>query len=193
MIYTENLTDRLAFNKIVIKRVIKRLWEMFNGAKDILHRQWYTYLIRETAEEVGNNLRVNGPSSVNSKTKLGNNVNFNGLHVRGDGKLTIGDNFHSGPDVRILTRNHNYHSGDAIPYDSTYIRKPVEIGDNVWIGVGTTILPGVEIGEGAIIQAGSTVVDDISKGAIVGGHPAEQFSMRDMEHYHSLQKQNKFH
>lgn len=177
----------------MIGQILKRLWEMYNGGKDILQRRWYTFLVRETAEKVGKNLRVNGPSSVNSKTKLGENVNFNGLHVRGDGELMIGDNFHSGPSVRILTRNHNYRSGDAIPYDSTYIRKPVKIGDNVWIGVGATILPGVEIEEGAIIQAGSTVVSDVSKGAIVGGHPAEQFSKRDMGHYNLMKEQGKFH
>lgn len=54
----------------MIKRVSKRLYEMFNGGKDILQRQWYTFLVRETAEKVGKNLRVNGPSAVNSKTQL---------------------------------------------------------------------------------------------------------------------------
>jgi acetyltransferase-like isoleucine patch superfamily enzyme len=61
------------------------------------------------------------------------------------------------------------------------------------VGVDVIILPGVQIGEGAIIQAGSTVVDDVSPGAIVGGHPAEQFKQRDMEHYKSLKQEGKFH
>lgn len=158
-----------------------------------VERRWYTSRVRAQAAEVGKDLRVNGPSRVNRKTVLGDNVNFNGLKVRGDGELSIGDNFHSGPDVHILTRIHNYDQGVAIPYDDTYIRKPVYIGDNVWLGLGVTVLPGVSIEEGAIIQASSTVVSDVKAGAIVGGHPAEQFSQRDMEHYTALKEEGKFH
>ncbi|AZQ14277.1 DapH/DapD/GlmU-related protein [Halorubrum sp. PV6] len=174
-----------------MKAVLKEIWKRYKSIASELTRRWYTFKVRERASSVGKQLRVNGPSNVNSNTSLGDNVNFNGIEVRGDGELTIGDNFHSGPDVRILTRNHNYDDGDAIPYDDTYIRNPVRIGDNVWVGAGVTIIPGVEIGEAAIVQAGSTVVEDVPSGAIVGGHPAEQFSERDMKHYNQLKAKNK--
>jgi acetyltransferase-like isoleucine patch superfamily enzyme len=113
--------------------------------------------------------------------------------VRGGGELDIGDNFHSGPDCLILTRNHNYDDGSKIPYDDTYIQKKVIIGDNVWLGARVTIIPGITIGEGAIIQAGSTVVNDIPEGAIAGGHPAEVFDHRDMDHYTALKHKEAFH
>lgn len=156
-------------------------------------REWYTFLVSREAASVGPDLLVQGPSHVSSETHLGTNVNFNGLHVRGGGPVAIGDNFHSGPGCRVLTRNHNYDDGDAIPYDATYIVKGVEIGDNVWFGVDVTVLPGVTIGEGAIVQAGSTVVDDVPDGAIVGGHPAEVIAYRDMEHYRELKQAGNFH
>lgn len=177
----------------MIKKFLTQIYTWYCNTRKKMEREWYTFKIKEQASKVGIQCTVNGPSSVNSNTRLGDNVNFNGLHVRGDGELSIGDNFHSGPDVRILTRNHNYDNGDAIPYDNTYCRHPVHIEDNVWIGVGTTILPGINIGEGAIVQAGSTVVSDVPPGAIVGGHPAEKFSQRDMDHYNELKDDELFH
>ena len=154
---------------------------------------YYQRKVAETAESVGSGLTVNGESEVNESTHLGDNVNFNGLTIRGAGRVTIGDNFHSGPDILILTQNHNYDDGDAIPYDDTYIRHEVTIGDNGWLGARVTVVPGVEIGEGAIVQAGATVTDDIPKGAIAGGSPAEVFQTRDMDHYERLKSEGKFH
>lgn len=155
-------------------------------------RFYFTHKLTVQAEKVGENLIVNGPSRLSPNSILGNNVKLNGMEVRGDGYLEIGNNFRSAPRCVIITRNHNYNNGTAIPYDDTFIRDDVIIEDNVWFGVNVTVVPGVVINEGAIIQAGSTVVNDVPKGAIVGGHPAEVFSYRDMEHYTTLKNQGKF-
>ncbi|MFN1835342.1 acyltransferase [Balneola sp. MJW-20] len=128
---------------------------------------------------------------MNDKTTLGNNVHFNGISIRGKGAVTIGNNFHSGPEIIIFTENHNYR-GDRIPYDNTFIIKDVRIEDNVWLGAKVLILPGVTIGEGAIIQAGAVVVNDIPALGIAGGNPAKVFTYRDENHYQSLKKQGKF-
>jgi chloramphenicol O-acetyltransferase type B len=125
-------------------------------------------------------------------TYLGRNCSFNGLIVRGGGKVVFGDNFHSGGDILIITRNHNY-EGNALPYDKTYRYADVTIGDNVWIGSRTIILNGVTIGEGAIIQAGSVVTGDIPKCGIAGGHPAKVFKYRNIDHYEKLKREGKFH
>lgn len=115
---------------------------------------------------------------------------MNGLTITGEGKVTIGDNFHCGEDCLIITSDHNY-QGDALPYDKTYIHKDVIIEENVWMGTRVIILGGVRIGEGAILQAGSVIVSDIPAGAIVGGHPAKAFKNRDMDHYNLLKAQGK--
>lgn len=172
--------------------VVRMLQIIKNYCRNSLRRLFTTKVAHE-AEEVGLNLTVNGFSRVSSSTVLGDNVNFNGLFIRGGGPVEIGDNFHSGPECRILTRNHNYDSGDALPYDDTYMTKKVTIGDNVWFGVGVTVLPGVTISEGAIIQAESTVVNDVPIGGIVGGHPAKLIKHRDMEHYNKLKEEKRFH
>lgn len=142
---------------------------------------------------VGDNLKVNYQSSVTNNTVLGSNVNFNGMIISGGGKVTIGDNFHSGNECLIISQNHNYDSGRTIPYDyDDYIIKDVEIGDNVWFGSRVIILPGVKIGEGAIIQAGSVVSKNIPKYAIAGGNPAKVFKYRDIDHYEELKEKELF-
>lgn len=138
-------------------------------------------------------VRVNGPTLLTKNTFLGSNVNFNGLVVRGGGRVTIGNNFHSGSDCLFICQNHNFDAGSAIPYDDTYICKEIEIADNVWLGSRVIVLGGVKIGEGAIIQAGSCVVSNIPAYAIAGGHPAIVFSQRDVEHYEKLKTEGKFH
>ncbi len=158
-----------------------------------IKRKYYTALVKKQAKSYGNDLTVNFKSKVNPNTILKNNVNFNGLTIRGDGPVTIGNNFHSGPDILLLTRNHNYDKGTKIPYDQTYIRNPIIIEDNVWIGARVIILSGVTVGEGAIVQAGSVVVKDVPPCTIVGGHPAKVFKYRDREHYYKLKSEKKFH
>jgi maltose O-acetyltransferase len=51
--------------------------------------------------------------------------------------------------------------------------RPIHIGENVWIGGGALILPGVIIGDNAVIGAGSVVVKDVRSGASVVGSPAK--------------------
>ena len=156
-------------------------------------RFYYSKRIRHVAASCGEVLYVGGKSYVTPNTHLGNNVNFNGMSIHGNGKVSIGDNFHSGTGCQIITSFHNFDHGDAIPYDTTYIDKDVVIEDNVWLGNNVIILGGVTIGEGAIIQAGSVVCKSVPPLAIAGGHPAVPFKYRDKEHYFTLKEQKKFH
>lgn len=50
--------------------------------------------------------------------------------------------------------------------------RPVTIGQNIWVGGGAIILPGVTVGDDAIIVAGSVVTRDVPSGATVTGDPA---------------------
>jgi acetyltransferase-like isoleucine patch superfamily enzyme len=157
-----------------------------------LRKRYYQRQVERTALLIKGTVTVNGLSYVNRNTTLGDNVHFNGMRIIGNGPVTIGNNFHSGIDCVIITQTHNY-NGSAIPYDSTYITKPVVIEDNVWLGHGVLILPGVTLGEGCIIQAGAVIVKDIPKLGIAGGNPAKVFKERDAEHYYLLKQQGKFH
>ena len=156
-------------------------------------RWLYTWIAKKRIGKYGKGLTVNFFCKFTKKTNIGNNCHFNGMHISGNGMVTIGNNFHSGKECLILTSFHNYDEGKSIPYDDTYINKDVTIGDNVWIGTRVIILGGVNIAEGAIIQAGSVVVSDVPYCAIIGGHPAKTFKYRDIEHYEQLKKSEKFY
>lgn len=146
-----------------------------------------------TVKSHKNEIFIGGKTQLTRNTVLGKNPNFNGMTIKGFGEVNFGDNFHSGPECLILTRNHNYDTGAKIPYDETFITKDVKIGDNVWFGSRVIILSGVTIGEGAIVQAGALVYKDVPKYAIVGGNPAKIIKYRDAEHYEKLKKEKKFH
>ena len=155
-------------------------------------KKYYKNQVIKTAEFVKGDVTVNGLTYVNRKTRLGHNIHFNGLRILGNGKVEIGDNFHSGMDCVIITDVHNF-EGKKIPYDETYIIKEVMIEDNVWLGHGVIILGGVTIGEGAIIQAGAVVVKDVPKLGIAGGSPAKVFKYRNENHYYKLKNEQQFH
>jgi len=172
---------------IQIKEVLIKISFFINKFR----RLYYNFLVKFTAKKVGRNLMVNQKSKVTPNTIIGDNVGFNGMAVKGHGKVVFGNYFHSGSDCLIISSNHNYDSGKTIPYDSTHIKKDVIIEDNVWFGERVIVI-GARIGEGAIIQAGSVVVKDVPKYAIAGGHPAKVFKYRDVEHYEKLKKEGKF-
>lgn len=172
---------RLPLEKYLMRFILKLLKKI----KTIFLTKMCLSLARINGERV----YVNGHSTFTKNTKLGKNVHFNGIEISGNGKVAIGDNFHSGSECLIITSVHNY-EGAKIPYDETSIDKDVHIGDNVWIGKRVIILGGVAIGEGAIVQAGSCVVSDIPALAIAGGHPAKVFKYRNAQHYHDRKNNN---
>lgn len=162
------------------------------GMKRKFIRWFYTKKVMKKVAFFKNPPVVNKKTKLSKNTYLGSNCHFNGMLVNGDGKITIGDNFHSGEDCLMISQNHNIH-GNEIPYDDTYILKDIKIDDNVWLGSRVIILGGVEIGEGAVIQAGSVVVSNIPPLSIAGGHPAKVFSQRDREHYYEMKMKKRFH
>ncbi len=157
-----------------------------------IKRAFYRYRVKKDCYSYKGRIFVGGHTQVNGNTVLGNNVCFNGMKITGRGKVTIGDNFHSGQDCLFITHNHNY-EGEEIPYDSSLITKEITIGDNVWLGDRVIVLGGNTIGEGAIIQAGSVVTSDIPSFAIAGGNPARVFKYRDIDHYNKLKAEGRFH
>lgn len=158
----------------------------------LLMRSLFTFLVKRQCKNSEKGLKVNFYSKINKNTILGHNVNMNGLEISGNGNVQIGDNFHCGKNCLIITQIHNY-KGNKIPYDETYIKKEVNIGDNVWLGHNVTIIGSCKIGEGAIIQAGAVVVKDVESLSIVGGNPAKEFSKRDSKHYYKLKDMKAFH
>lgn len=157
-----------------------------------LLRTLCTAAARVRAGGMGKHCCVNFPCKFTRNTFVGNYSHFNGISISGSGRVTIGNYFHSGKNIRIITSFHNYDCGKAIPYDETMVTKDVTIDDCVWLGEHVLILGGVHIGEGAVLQAGSVVVRDIPPYAVAGGAPAQVFKYRDIKHYNHLKEEGKF-
>jgi maltose O-acetyltransferase len=84
--------------------------------------------------------------------------------------VSIGAATQIGPAVQIYTADHPRNPLDRRA--GKEFGRPVVIGDNVWIGGGAIILPGVTIGDDAIVGAGSVVTRDVAPGVTVFGNPA---------------------
>lgn len=165
------------------------LHRLSNHAKDLM--RVYNSLPAENMElrnqiihllfgSCGENARVNQPIWVDygCNISLGANslINMN-CTLLDTGRITIGDNTLIGPDVKIYTAIHPFSADERIYTDEvghSAIRTqtaPVVIGNNVWIGGGAIILPGVTIGDNTVIGAGSVVTKSIPANAVACGNP----------------------
>ena len=75
-----------------------------------------------------------------------------------------------GPNVQLLTPTHPLEPGPR--RDKWEAAQPIVIGDNVWLGGGVIVCPGVTIGADTVVGAGSVVVRDLPAGVLAVGNPA---------------------
>jgi len=105
----------------------------------------------------------------NTHIGAGTFVNF-GLVALDVARITIGDDAQFGPRVQLLTPTH--------PEDPELRRakweaaEPIAIGDNVWLGGGVIVCPGVTIGDDTVVGAGAVVTRDLPPGVVAVGAPA---------------------
>ncbi|MGY1779739.1 sugar O-acetyltransferase [Geodermatophilus sp. SYSU D01036] len=84
--------------------------------------------------------------------------------------ITIGDDVQIGPNVQLLTPTHPVEPGPR--RDKWEAAEPITVGDNVWLGGGVVVLPGVTIGADTVVGAGSVVTRDLPAGVVAVGNPA---------------------
>lgn len=95
------------------------------------------------------------------------NYNLTALDVA---TITIGEDCQIGPNVQLLTPTHPV---DPEPRrDKLEAAKPITLGDNVWLGGGVIVCPGVTIGDNTVVGAGSVVVRDLPANVVAVGNPA---------------------
>ncbi|WP_372488126.1 sugar O-acetyltransferase [Cryobacterium zhongshanensis] len=150
----------------------KDLADDFNAtrARDDEGRQ---LILRELFGSMGDDVWVEPPLRVayGNHVHLGDSVyvNFN-LTLVDDVDIHIGDRVMFAPNVLITTTGHPVHPD--LRRDGSQFSAPVYIDDDVWIGAGAIILPGVSIGAGSIVGAGSVVTANVPAGVVVAGSPA---------------------
>jgi maltose O-acetyltransferase len=96
-------------------------------------------------------------------------VNF-GLVALDVAAITIGDDVQIGSNVQLLTPTHPV---EPEPRRAKWeAAKPITIGDNVWLGSGVIVLPGVTIGADTVVGAGAVVTRDLPAHVVAVGNPA---------------------
>ncbi|MFS4107275.1 sugar O-acetyltransferase [Streptomyces sp. PD-S100-1] len=95
------------------------------------------------------------------------NYNLTALDVAA---IVIGEDCQIGPNVQLLTPTHPL---DPEPRrDKLEAARPITLGNNVWLGGGVIVLPGVTIGDNAVIGAGAVVTKDVPADVVAVGNPA---------------------
>lgn len=120
------------------------------------------------------------PNYINEHVILEDNVTIgHACHIQGakNAKVHVGVNTTVAAHTIITVTNHNFEGRKPIVEQGVTYR-PVSIGRDCWIGIRTTILPGVTIGEGSVVAAGSVVTKDVMPYSVVGGVPAKLIKIR---------------
>lgn len=158
----------------------KKLTREYNQA-DSTDSGLLNRILCELLGSKGENVWITAPFFVDygENIYLGNNCEINTNCVFLDcNRITIGNNSGFGPSVQIYTVGHPVQPEERLAknVDGVFTfwnssTNPVTIGNNVWVGGGSIILPGVTIGDNTTIGAGSVVAKDIPANCLAVGNP----------------------
>ncbi|MFC9607161.1 sugar O-acetyltransferase [Streptomyces niveus] len=133
-------------------------------------REW---ILGELLGSVGEGVRIRPPFNCDfgSSISIGARtfINFGAVFLD-PAPITVGSDVQIGPNVQLLTPTHEL---DTERRRAGWERAaPVTIGDNVWLGGGVIVCPGVTIGENTVVGAGAVVTKDLPAGVLAVGNPA---------------------
>lgn len=170
---------------MTIKDILMQLHPIKSVRKEYKRQKLYAHLF--PGNRISHDVALTAPDKIKMGTKI-----FIGLRCRfyGQGGLSIGSGCKIGEETLILTTNHNYKSQTRVPFDHVALCRPVEVGENCWLGARSIICPGVKLGDGAIVAMGAVVTKSVPKGAIVGGNPAKIIGRRDQDTYDRLARED---
>lgn len=150
---------------------LEKLYD-FNQTRP-LEMEKRTAMLKDMFAEIGENCYIEPPLHANWAGKhvhFGKDVyaNFN-LTLVDDAHIYVGDGVMFAPNVTVATAAHPI--DPVLRRNAMQFNVDVHIGNNVWIGAGAVILPGVTIGDNTVIGAGSVVTKDIPANVVAVGNP----------------------
>lgn len=132
-------------------------------------------LLKKIGMKIGENTRISmnviirNPANI----EIGHNVSIQeNCFLSGYNRIKIGNDVSIAHGVSVLTSSHET-DGVGIIKNKKLLSEPVEIGNNVWIGMKSSVLMGVSIGDGSVIGAHSLVTKSIDSNAVAFGVPAK--------------------
>lgn len=149
-------------------------------------------IIKQLFAEYGEGCYIEPPLYANwgANVHFGKGVYANfGLTLVDDADIFVGDDVMFGPNVTVATAGHPV--SPELRRRGAQFNIPVYIGNNVWIGAGAVILPGVKIGDNTVIGAGSIVTKDIPSNVVAVGNPCRvlrEISEKDDIYYFKNRK-----
>lgn len=146
-------------------------------------------ILKKMFAEIGDDCYIEPPFHANwggKNVHFGNGVyaNFN-LTMVDDCDIFVGNNVLFGPNVTVSAGTHPIHP--ELRSKQAQYNIPIHIGNNVWIGANSVILPGVNIGDNSVIGAGSIVTKDIPSNVVAVGNPCRvlrEINENDMKYYY---------
>jgi maltose O-acetyltransferase len=117
--------------------------------------------------------RIASPRNVS----IGDRVSFGGrVYLNAAAEITIGNDCMIGYGATLTTATHD---PSAAQMNQTFLSEPIAVGNNVWIGTGATILPGVDLADGTVVGAGAVVTRSVYEpNTIIAGVPARHLRDR---------------
>jgi len=165
----ETMFDRISSGSIIGKnchiRSFTIIYESSSLEKNV--ETGTNVVIREKCH-IGSGSIIGSSTVLDSGVEIGKNARIQSSNFIPP-KIVLGDNVFLGPGVRF--------ANDKYPVSSKLISTVVE--DNVMIGIGAIILPGLKIGMGTVIGAGSIVTKNIERNSVVVGTPAKQIMTKE--------------
>lgn len=155
-----------------VQRERQTVMEQYNAtpiADPIRRRE----LLIDLFGEVGADVEVRSPVYVDygSNVRFGTGIFLNyGVQLADVATITFGDHCQIGPNVQFLTPIHPLDAQRR--KDKWETAAPIAVGENVWIGGGAIICPGVTVGDDVVIGAGAVVAKDIPSAVLAVGNPA---------------------
>ena len=154
----------------VIRQETRRLLRLYNLTEAAAERQT---ILHRLLGQIGQNSIIEPPfyCSYGQNIYLGDHVFLNVLCTILDGnEVHIGHHVMIGPGVQIYTAAHLLQA--EARNQGWEVAKPIVIEDNVWLGGGVILLPGVRIGRNAVVGAGAVVPRSVPPNTVVAGNPA---------------------
>jgi maltose O-acetyltransferase len=148
----------------------KKLLRLYNLTEAMPERQT---ILLQLVGQIGQNSIIEPPfyCSYGKNIYLGDHVYLNYMcTILDNNQVHIGNHVMIGPVVQIYTAAHHLQAEKRI--QGWEIAQPIVIEDNVWLGGGAIILPGVRIGQNAVVGAGTVVTGDVAENTVVAGNPA---------------------
>lgn len=143
------------------------------NATDPDDRSAHSEILRELLGAVGDDVVIRPPFQCDygSNIRIGSRTFANfGLVALDVAPITIGADVQIATNVQLLTPTHPI--DPQLRRDKWEAAAPITIGDNVWLGGGVIVLPGVTIGDDTVVGAGSVVNRDLPAGVVAVGNPA---------------------